>query len=137
MGLIRHRKDENIFFSWGFYILNKWLQIKNEGGSLKLYFKDNCLSDVAIYGGGAIGRRLYEELCLEKVEVKYFIDQNAKNIHIQGVDVKTLEEKLPKVDAVIVTPIAFYEIEKNIRSRMGDEVAVISIEDIVDYCFGY
>lgn len=124
------------FFLWGFHILNKWLQIKNEGRSLKPYFEDNRFLNVAIYGMGAIGQRLYEELCLEKIEVRYAIDQNAKNISIKGLEIKTLEDELMEVDAVIVTPIAFYEIEKNIRSNMGDEIAIVSIEDIVDHCLG-
>lgn len=125
------------FFVWGFHILNKWLQIKNRGCSLKPYFEDNFFSKVAIYGLGAIGERLYEELQSEGIEVAYGIDQNAKNIHINGLEMRTLEEELPMVDVVIVTPIAFYEIEKSLYKKMSEETIIVSIEDIVDYCIGY
>lgn len=133
---MRKNKEEiPPFFLWGFHILNKWLQIKNKNNSLRPYFEDNYLFNVAIYGLGAIGQRLYEELEMEEIDVKYGIDQNAKNIQIKGLEIKSLEDELPKVDAVIVTPIAFYEIEKNLYKKMGDEAVIVSIEDIVDYCF--
>lgn len=135
MRLFPHQKENNIsFFPWGFHIQNKWLQIKNENRSLKPYFEDNYLSNVAIYGMGSIGRRLYEELCLQNIDVKYGIDQNAQNIQIKGLELKTLGDDLPKVDAIVVTPIAFYEIEKSLCKKMGDDIVIVSIEDVVDYC---
>ena len=135
---MRKNKEEiPPFFLWGFHILNKWLQIKNAGKSLKPYFEENYLSSVAIYGLGAMGQRLYEELQLEGIDVKYGIDQNAKNIQIEGLEIKTLEEELLKVDVVIVTPIAFYEIEKSLCNKMGEDLAIVSIEDSIDYCFEF
>lgn len=130
-----NKKIENFFFSWGFGIFDKWLQIKNRRNSLSTYFEDNYLYRVAIYGLGAIGRRLYEELQKTETIVCYGIDQNASAIQIDGLEILTLEDKLTEVDAVVVTPVAFYEIEKNILQKMGNEVNIVSIEDVVDYCF--
>lgn len=125
------------FFVWGFRLLDKWLQIKNDGRSLETYFEDNLISRIAIYGLGAIGRRLYEELSHGDIEVCYGIDRNAADIHIDGLEVKTLEDELSNVDAVVVTPIDFYAIEKALRGRMGEDTDIVFIEDIVDYCGTY
>lgn len=128
-------KERTIFFSWGFHIFDKWIQIKNEGESLQRFFEDNAIYCIAIYGMGAIGKRLYEELRYSSVEIKYGIDQNAENIQIDGLCIKTLEDILPPIDAVIITPMDFYEIEKNVYHKMGRDIDTIFIEDVVDYCF--
>lgn len=134
MRLGKKYNTEPDFFPWGFHVFDEWLQLKYMGGSLKPYFEDNQITSVAVYGMGAIGRRLCEEFREQKINIKYAIDRNAANIHINGVKVKTLEEELPAVDAVIVTPIAFYEIEKKLYEKLGSKVNVVFIEDIVDYC---
>lgn len=128
------QKSISSFFPWGFTILDRWLQIKNRGGSLAAFFLDNQIDSVAIYGMGEIGKRLYEELKGSRVKVAYGIDKNAKNIFIEGLAVYRLDETLPKVNAVIVTPMHFYEIQKEIYRRMGKEVDVVFVEDVVAYC---
>lgn len=100
------------------------------------YFEDNLINNVAIYGLGAIGKRLYEELSQQSIDVVYGIDKNAEKIHLDGLEIKTLDDELPDVDTVVVTPISFYEIEKDIYQKMGRDTDVIFIEDIVDYCYG-
>jgi hypothetical protein len=112
------------------------MTLRDRGESLTMYFEDNDLYNIAIYGLGALGIHLYEELREGKVSIEYGIDQNASGIKVDGLDIKTLEDRLPRVDAVVVTPIAFYEIEKKIQKKMGKEVAILFIEDVVDYCFG-
>lgn len=127
-------KENPSFFDWGFHLYDKWIQIKNSRKSLADYFKDNLINCVAIYGLGSIGKRLYEELTEEHIEVAYGIDQNAEKIHVDNLEIKKPDSKLPVVDAVIVTPWSFYEIEKDIYQRMGRNIDIIFIEDIIGYC---
>ncbi len=137
MKLIKGSQEEKqSFFHWGFQIFDKWLQIKNGGRSLTEYFEDNEIHNVAIYGLGAIGRRLLEELRQGQVEVLYGIDRNAAGISIEGLELKTLGGNLPKVDAIVVTPIAFYDIQRDIYRSMGKDVDVIFIEELLEYCMG-
>lgn len=128
------KREKKSFYIWGFHILDKWLWLKNKKRSLITYFEDNEIKCIAIYGLGGIGRHLYEELRSQNITISYGIDQRAKDIQDLDLEVKTLDDKLPEVDAVVVTPVSFYEIEKEIYKKMGKEIAVISIEDIVDYC---
>lgn len=129
------QKGNPSFFYWGFFIFDMWIQIKNSGKSLADYFKDNLMTQVAIYGLGTIGKRLYEELAKEQLEVVYGIDRNAEKIQVDDLEIKTLDDELSSVDAVIVTPISFYEIEKDIYQKMGTDTNVIFIEDVVEYCY--
>lgn len=133
---IQSKKENPPFFNWGFHLFDKWMQIKNNGKSLAVYFEDNLINNVAIYGLGAIGKRLYEELSQQSIDVVYGIDKNAEKIRLDGLEIKTLDDELPDVDAVVVTPIFFNEIEKDIYQKMGRDTDVIFIEDIVDYCYG-
>lgn len=128
-------KEKATFFSWGFQMFDKWIQIKNKDKNLQCFFEDNFIYNIAIYGMGIIGRRLYEELRFSPIKIKYGIDRNAKDIKIDGLEIKTLDDMIPSIDAVIVTPIDFYEIEKNIYQKIGRDIDVIFIEDIVNYCF--
>ena len=120
-------------FELGFHIFNKWMKLKHEGKSLQKYFDDNRIKTVAVYGLGALGTRLYEDLSKLDVQVAYAIDRNAANIQIDGLKIVTLEEELEKVDAIIVTPIQFfYEIEADLEKK--SKADIISLEDIVEYC---
>lgn len=122
--------------SWGFHVLDMWLILKNSGKSLAEYFEDNSIDTIAIYGLGILGKHLYEELRERKSMIRYGIDRNADRIRIKGLQIKTLEDELSEVDAIIVTPVDYYSIEKEIRHKMGKKIEIISIEDVVDYCYG-
>ena len=78
---------------------------------------------------GYVGERLYEELSNSDITVEYLIDKNAGNINTD-MKIFTPDEELPKVDAVIVTPVTFFdEIEEMLAGKIA--CSVISIEDIL------
>ena len=54
-----------------------WLTININGKSILEYFEKRNIKEIAIYGYGGLGKRLYQELKQqERVKVKYIIDQN-------------------------------------------------------------
>lgn len=115
-------------------LLANWLKLKREGKSLSKYFEDNYLKNVAIYGLGNLGQEVYYELLkLENVKVLYGIDKNARNLRIDNFKILSPNEHLEKVDAVIVTPLQYYNEIEEILDKIGIK-NVISIEDIVRYC---
>ena len=122
-----------IRFEVGFHIFNKWLKLKCEGKTLFPYFCDNEISTIAIYGMGALGERLFEELNETEVKVLYGIDRIANKKSVKGLKIIGLNEELVNVDAIIVTPVQdFYSIEEMLESRTAADI--ISLEDIIDYC---
>lgn len=125
------------FYSWGFAVQNKWLEIKNCDRSLISYFRDNHMKKAAVYGAGALGRRLIEELLSEGLEVACVIDKNHSNIkNLPGaVSIVGFDRDWPDCDVIIITPIQFYKIEKDIRKKTGYDIEIAAIDDVVDYCY--
>ncbi len=99
---------------------------------LKDYFSKNNIQNIAIYGMGVFGNKLYSVLKKIDINVKYIIDQkvDVKNIDITKV---SIEEDLEEVDAIIVTPLFDFE---NIKKRIVHKVPykVISLYEIIKEC---
>lgn len=112
-----------------YMLMNQWVQVKQEGKSLVSYFEANEYTNIAIYGMNYVGQTLYRELENSLITIKYAIDQNAENIYADC-EVLTMEDDLENVDAVIVTPIYYFdEIERKLREKV--DCPIISVEDIV------
>ena len=75
------------------------------------------------------GERLLEELKDSKIDVKYGIDKNADGIY-SDIELVTMEDKLETVDAIVVTPIFFFDqIEEELSKKIS--CPIISLEDIL------
>lgn len=107
--------------------LNNWLQMYQMKKTMIPYIMYMGYTNIAIYGMGILGQRLYDELEGSSITVKYAIDRNAANIK-DLVDVKHPSEELEDVDAVIVTSLYYFdEIKRDMDSKMG--CPVISVMD--------
>lgn len=124
--------DKNSSKIFTFYMmLNHWLKIKQNGRDILTYFHDHGYETVAIYGMKELGERLLDELAPSDVKVLYAIDRNKTGIYTE-VEILTPDDELPKVDAVIVTAVTFYEeIRRDMESRI--DCPVISLTDVVYY----
>lgn len=112
-----------------FLMMNQWVAVKQEGKNLADYFEKNNYRSIAIYGMSYAGERLLEELKNSSIEVKYGIDKNASGIY-SDIELVTVDDKLEEVDAVVVTPIFFFdEIEKELSDKIN--CPIISLEDIL------
>ncbi len=112
-----------------YYLLNKWLSLKNEGIDIKTYFTQNNIKTIAIYGMGELGDRLYEELLKSNITVKYGIDKNAGSTFSE-LEVYDLDSELPEVDAIVVTAVfAFDDIKEELNNRV--DYPVISLESVI------
>lgn len=110
-------------------VLSYWISKKQKGASIEEYLQKSKMKKVAIYGMGFIGERLLDELKGGFIEVAYAIDQNADTIWAD-VEMYTLEDKLPNVDAIIVTPLYYFDsIEKSLKEKT--DCQIISLEDIL------
>ena len=112
-----------------FLMMNQWVAAKQEGKSLVDYFEKNNYHSIAIYGMSYAGERLLEELKDSKIDVKYGIDKNADGIY-SDIELVTMEDKLETVDAIVVTPIFFFDqIEEELSKKIS--CPIISLEDIL------
>lgn len=121
-------------FEAGFYILNQWLAIKQQGKTLYSFFEDNDISTVAIYGMGALGERLLCDLQQSPVQVLYGIDRMAKDKKVQGLQLYgTDTDCYPDVDAIIVTPVQdYWIIVEALKNKT--KVPILSLQDVIEYC---
>lgn len=111
-----------------FLMMNRWVKVKQEGKNLSIYFESHRYKKICIYGMSYVGESLVEELRGTETEVICGIDQKVKFTYI---DVITLDDPLPDVDAVVVTAITFFE---EIQEKLCDKVScpIISLEDILN-----
>lgn len=112
-----------------FLMMNQWVAVKQEGKNLADYFEKMGYKTIAIYGMSYAGERLVEELKDSNIQIKYGIDKKADTIY-SDIEIVTMEDKLEEVDAVVVTPIFFFdEIEEALSEKM--DCPIISLEDIL------
>lgn len=113
-----------------FYIVNRWLEAKQQGKCMDIYLKKNGFHTVAIYGMHYIGERLYRELEDTQVEVLYGIDKNKDGCNCP-ITIYKPNDELPIVDAIIVTtPLYYYPIKRILNEKLG--VPIIFILDVVE-----
>lgn len=112
-----------------YLLMNQWVKVKQENKDIAAYLAQRGYKKIAIYGMNYVGETLYDELKGTEVEVVYAIDKNANGIYAD-IDVVLPDSNLQEVDAVIVTPIFFFEeIEELLITKM--EADIISMEDIL------
>ncbi|MDE7028625.1 MAG: hypothetical protein K2P63_01445 [Lachnospiraceae bacterium] len=112
-----------------YLMMNQWVKVKQEGKSIAGYLEKSGYKEIAIYGMNYVGETLMSELENSKIKVMYAIDKNADRIYAD-VDVLTPDACLPEVDAVIVTPITFFdEIEDSLSEKL--DCPILSMEDIL------
>ncbi len=112
-----------------FLLMNQWVKLKQEGKHLQDYFVKNGYSTIAVYGLSYVGERLVDELKESTVNIKYGIDKSMDGIYLD-IDTFTLEDDLENVDAIVVTPIYYFEAIKRELEKKVD-CSIISIEDVV------
>ena len=110
-------------------VTNAWVNLKNQGRNLEEYFVKNGWRRIAIYGMGELGNRLAEELKGSSITIEYSIDKNADSVFAET-EVKRIDEELPDVDVIVVTPFFVYdEVEQALREVV--DCPIVSIEDVV------
>ena len=121
-------------FEVGFQILNQWLCLRQKGGSVTSFFKDNLIKNVAIYGMGALGERLYDELKDSEVAVLYGIDRMASSKNMYGLKIySSCEIAFTETEVIVVTPVQDYNtIVLGLEEKTN--AVIMSLEDILDYC---
>lgn len=113
-----------------FKVMNLWVNNYQDNKHLEQYLQNKGINKIAVYGMGIAGVTLYRELRGSKVEVCYGIDQSVKSK--DGIKVLSLNDQLPEVDAVIVTPVTgFSDISMSLEQKL--DCVVLSLEEIMFY----
>ena len=112
-------------------MLNQWVRLKNQNKSLSEYFVEKGYKKIAIYGMAHTGLVFQEEMDDSEIEILYGIDRNADSIY-SDIKVKKPSEDLDAVDAIVVTPVYYFEsIKKDLENKV--HCPIISLEEVVYY----
>lgn len=112
-----------------FLMMNQWVKVKQEGKSIDSYLKAHNYKTIAIYGMSYAGETLFEELRNSDIEVAYGIDKN-EDVVSRDVELVTPEDELQSVDAIVVTPIFFFDsIKEMLEKKTGADI--LSLEEIL------
>ena len=114
-----------------YYVLKMMISNKQRRGTSTSFFADHGYTEVAIYGLGDLGHLFYNEANSLGLKIKYIIDRN-KKIDIPGVPVYYLDDNLPDVQCLVVTPILETDqIEKALGKRINTDIR--SLEEIIEW----
>lgn len=116
-----------------YIMMNLWLEMKQKGQSAVIYLQQKGIKHIAIYGMNALGERFYEEIKSTEIEVVCVIDKNPEQVMGNFVVIYP-EQKIPEVDAIIVTANYYYqEIANPLKSQVN--CPVYSLYDVLANSF--
>lgn len=129
--VIKKNKDKACKLENYYKLLLSWLDLKNNNVSIEEYFISNNYTNIAIYGMGELGKKLYEELKdSKKINIKYGIDENNQTMYSDLNIYSLYSNKLPEVDVIIVTPIfEFFELEAMMQDIV--DYPIVSLEEVI------
>ena len=111
-------------------VFSQWMRILQQGKSISEYLKMNGITDVAIYGMGMLGERLFDELSNSDIMVVCGIDRDIKK-HYRDLPITRINNIPGEVTYIIVTAIFYYQdIKDNLAQCTGAKI--ISLQDIIE-----
>ncbi len=112
-----------------YMLMNDWVYVKQHGKNLADFFERNSYKKIAIYGMNYVGKTLVQELEGTGIDVVAGIDKAASDM-VGNVKVYTPDNFSAEVDAVVVTPITYFD---DIVDLMETKVncPILSIEDVI------
>lgn len=114
-----------------YYLLDRWMLLKEKNIGLEKYFKAKHFDRIAIYGFAAIGKHLFEELRQSSVQILCAIDRRV-GLKYPGINIiASFEmEYFLDVDLIVVTVVQDAElIAQELRKKLSK--SVVTLENII------
>lgn len=129
-------EEQKMIYKLYYNITNKWLKNKNNNILIEKYLLSKNINNIAIYGIGELGKRLYEELKSSKINVLCFIDRNANNDDMNDYNINVINlnevKNIEKIDAIIITPMyAFESIKKSLLETGINCNIIFDLDEII------
>lgn len=127
--IVREKKHTELNYVL-YRTMNLWLMLMQSGKSIEDFFLEHHYFNIAIYGMGNMGERLYDALDGTNIHVRYGIDKKKENIYTV-LPLRTPDEELEKVDVIVVTAVYYFnEIKQELCNKV--DCPVISVEEIIE-----
>lgn len=112
-----------------FLLMNEWVKVKQQNKSVENSLIKQGYKRIGIYGMSYAGQRLCDELANTSAEIVCCMDQKSGGAY-RGHEIVTAKECPNGVDAVIVTPIFYYdEIKQQLERSINAKI--ISLEEVI------
>lgn len=112
-----------------YFLCSSWIDVKARGKDISEYLRSKNMNTIAVYGMGDIGNKFCKELQGTDIKIKFVMDANLSS-DTMFAPIKKMDDDLPEVDAIIVTPINVFSQIKHSLSEITDS-KIVSIEDII------
>lgn len=100
--------------------MREWLRMEFSDDSIAWRLENMNVHTIAIYGAGMHGMLLFQDLRRSNIRIACFIDRNKKGMAHDKINIYAPEDRLPLVDAVVVsTYLEFEKIKQELQMR-GD-----------------
>ncbi len=110
-----------------FKLMCRWEEVSDK--KLEAFFLNREIEKVGVYGNGDIGIILAKKLSNTQIKVEYFVEKS-KKINSSGIKTYSIDDPLPEVDAIIVTPFTEYKSIELELNRISN-CKIISIEEVI------
>lgn len=117
-------------YQHSYLLLLHWVEALYLKHRVSDFFLEEGYKNIAIYGMGDIANRLLDGLQESDVNVVYGIDRDAAGTVCKLQNIYSLEDELPVVDAIVVTPFYAFNAICNDLSNKTD-AKIISIEEVI------
>ena len=111
-------------------LFDKWMILTERGDSIKKFFAEKNIKEIAVYGYGNIGKHLVTQLSDSDINIKSVIDKRKDRIIANNIPCCQPSGNMADVDAIVITPICEYAEIKNVLKK-STSAELISIEDMV------
>lgn len=112
-------------------IYSKWIDIQIKNKKFCEYLKQIETRNIAIYGWGDIGRKLYWSLQSTDINVRYIIDKNITDTGVESLEVRFPKANDMPVDMVIITVIGSCDAIQNELLSLNYQ-HVVSLNSILE-----
>lgn len=113
-----------------FLLLNDWMDLSRaENHALASLLWKKGYKEIMIYGWSFLGEQLYKDLEGTQIKVKGILDRRTVT-NVYNIPTYSLNSKLPKVDAVIITVLYDGEKIKNDLAKVV-KCPAINLEELV------
>ena len=129
-------RDERERYQYNYQTVLKYLEVKCQNKQIELFFEENNMKKIAIYGVDDLGKCLIQDLVNSEAEIVYIVDQAYYSypegyLGIPVISPGEIQEQT-KVDAMVITVL--FELNSIIDLLMEKDIElekIINISDVV------
>lgn len=119
-------------FTSYFNLFDSWFNAREENRKVGDLLLSHGFKTIAIYGMGKVGKHFAFELKDSGVSIKYILDQKSPRNEMNEIPVYEVDDTLPVVDAIVVTPVFDFESIKQQLEKCC-KWPIISLSEIFEW----